>query len=264
MIDVNVTLSHWPFRRLAFDETPQLVRKLRENGFARAWAGSFDALLHRDIAGVNLRLAEDCKRHGQGLLLPVGAINPALPDWQDDLRRCHEEHGMRVIRLHPDYHGYTLDSDECHAVCESAAERGLIVQLALRMDDPRISHPLVQVPVTLPSAFKGRPVEALLQRHSELRLIVMNNYGSIRHDVAARLAKTGHVYFEISHAEQVGTLEKLVAEIPLDRILLGSHFPLFNLEAATLKFQESKLTAAQTAAIQHGNADALMAYANRP
>lgn len=262
MIDVNVNLSRWPFRRLAFDKTPQLVRKLRDNGFTQAWAGSMDALLHRDIAGVNLRLSEDCKKRGDGLLLPVGAINPMLPDWREDVRRCHEEHGMRVIRLHPNYHGYTLDSEACDAVCAMAAERKLIVQLALRMVDPRIAHPLVQVPVTLAPAFRGKPIEALLRKHPELRLIVMNNYGSIRHNDAARLAKAGHVYFEISHAEKVGTLELLVAEIPIDRILLGSHFPLFNLEATTLKFQESKLTAAQTTAIQRGNAKALLAHAD--
>ena len=45
MIDTNVYLSRWPFRRLPLDETPALVAKLHEQGVEQAWAGSFDAVL---------------------------------------------------------------------------------------------------------------------------------------------------------------------------------------------------------------------------
>lgn len=97
------------------------------------------------------------------------------------------------------------------------------------MVDHRISHRLVQVPITMPWALRGKPLEALVRRHPELCLIVMNNYGEVRNNVAAGLSQIGRVYFEISHAEEVGTLEKLVKDIPVERLLLGSHFPLFPL-----------------------------------
>src|SRR5204863_6795783 len=65
IVDVNVSLSRWPFRRLRGDELPELVSMLQARGVTQAWAGSFDALLHKDMAGVNERLAADCARHGK-------------------------------------------------------------------------------------------------------------------------------------------------------------------------------------------------------
>ena len=130
MIDVQVYLSRWPFRHLPDDETPQLVARLRKHGITQAWAGSFDVLLHKDVTAVNARLAGECALHAD-LLLPFGGINLALPDWEDDLRRCAEQHGMRGVRLHPNYHGYTLDDPPFDELLQLAAEYRVIIQMAV-------------------------------------------------------------------------------------------------------------------------------------
>ena len=80
IIDTNVNLSRWPFRRLMGDDTSDLVAGLKKRNVTHAWAASLDGIFHKDIAAVNMRLVEECHTHGQGILVPIGAINPKLPD----------------------------------------------------------------------------------------------------------------------------------------------------------------------------------------
>ncbi len=249
LIDVNVHLSRWPTRRLAGDETPELVARLRSSGVSRAWVGSFDGLLHRDIAAVNARLVDDCRNHGAGLLVPFGSVNPTLPDWRDDLRRCDEEHRMRGIRLHPSYHGYALNEPRFAELLTLAEVRGLIVQLAVEMEDERTQHPLLRVPeVDL------GPLPDLLAARSRLRLVVLNGLRRIRGADLQRLAASGDVTFEIAMLEGVGGISRLLESIPPERVLFGSHSPFFCFEAARLKLRESELSRQQLRAISHGNA----------
>jgi predicted TIM-barrel fold metal-dependent hydrolase len=253
IIDVNVSLSRWPLRRLPCDETPRLVAKLKQHGVTQAWAGSFDGLLHRDIAGVNARLADECRRYGEGILVPFGSINPMLPDWTEDVRRCREVHQMPGIRLHPNYHGYELKDPAFGEVLALAEKCGLIVQLVVRMDDVRVQHPLMRVPdVDL------KPLPDLLASWPKLRIVILNGLGSLRGAELKRVAAARNVFLDIAALEGVGGIAGLVQDVSLNQVVFGSHFPLFSLESAVLKMRESELTAVQTAAISHGNAQRML------
>jgi predicted TIM-barrel fold metal-dependent hydrolase len=251
--DVNVNLSRWPFRRLPCDELPKLIAKLRACGVTEAWAGSFDGVFHKDIAGANARLVRQCRQGRSGLLRPFGSVNPTLPDWREDLRRCHEDHRMPGIRLHPGYHGYRLDDPVFAELIELADARGLIVQLAVRMEDPRTQHPLMRVPDVDTKSLAG-----LVAAHPGLRLVLLGAMQALHGDALAQLIGAGEVYVEISMVEGVGGIANLLGRVPVDRILFGSHAPLFILESATLKLQESELSSAAIKAITYGNAERLL------
>jgi predicted TIM-barrel fold metal-dependent hydrolase len=250
MIDVNVSLAHWPFRRLPDDEPESLVRRLRNLGVTEAWAGSFDALLHRDLAAVNIRLAAMCKEHGAGLLRPFGAINPLLPDWREDLRRCHEVHRMPGIRLHPNYHGYALDHSAFADLLTDARARGLIVQIAVKMEDERTLHPLLKSLPTVDPA----PLTTLPAQPGHPPIVLLNALGNLRGQPLERLFALPRVWVDIAMLEGLAGLERLVARVGSDRVLFGSHAPLFYAEAAHLKLKESNLAPEQRRAIQEGNA----------
>ncbi len=254
LIDVNTYLSRWLLRRLPSEDTADLVSKLRRHGVVQTWVGSVDGLLHRDMAAVNARLADECRRHGEGLLVPFGSVNPKLPDWQDDLRRCVEEHHMPGIRLHPNYHGYTLDDPDFAKLLRLAAERGLIVQLALIMEDERTMHPLLRVEPTSVTGLLG-----LLKQTPGLRLVLLNSQRVLRGRALADLIAAGEVYIEIAMLEGVGGVTNLLTQAPLNRVLFGSYTPLFYFESALLKLQESPLSDEQLGAIRCASARRLLA-----
>jgi len=254
LIDVNTYLSRWPLRHLPGADTADLVSKLRRQGVVQAWVGSLDSLLHKDIATVNARLADECRRHGDGLLVPFGSVNPKLPDWQDDLRRCAEEHHMPGIRLHPNYHGYKLDDPDVAKLLRLAAERGLIVQLVLIMEDERTMPPLLRVEPTSVTGLSG-----LLKQTPGLRLVLSNSQRVLRNQTLAGLMAAGEVYVEIAMLEGVGGVANLLAQVPLDRVLFGSYAPVYYFESALLKLQESPLSDEQLGAIRSANARRLLA-----
>ena len=144
IIDSNVHLFDWPFRKLKYARD----RRARSpNSEAPNHAGLGRQLRGRaakQLDAVNRRLAEECRTQGDGMLIPIGSVNPAWPDWDEDLRRCHEQYRMRGVRLYPAYHGYTLDHPEFTRLLGEAAKRGMLVQIVLRLEDERVHHPAIE------------------------------------------------------------------------------------------------------------------------
>jgi predicted TIM-barrel fold metal-dependent hydrolase len=252
-IDVNVNLSRWPFRRLPGDEPAALAAKLRKHNVTEAWAGSFDGVFHKDLAAANARLAQDCRKYGEGLLRPFGSVNPKLPDWREDLRRCVEEHGMRGIRLNPNYHGYQLDDPEFRELLRLAAGKGVIVGIALCMEDERTQHPLMRVPPVDPA-----PLVEAVGAEPKLKLVVLNTYPQLPPEKLRPLFSRPQISFDLSMIERAGGVARVAAQAGFERVLFGSYYPFFYFESAELKMKESGLPEAQKKAIMQENARRLL------
>lgn len=248
IVDVNVTLGQWPFRHVPYGNASDLAGNLKSLGIVEAWAGTFDGLLHKDIASANARLAEDCARHGKGILRPIGSINLSLPNWDDDIYRCAENHGMHGIRLHPNYHGYKLDDARVAACFELAASSNLVVQIAVTMEDERMMHPLMQVPPV-----DVLPLIPLLPKQPKLSVILINALRTVRGQPLTQLTSSGALYFDHAMVEGVAGVANVLKDLPLERLLFGSHAPLFYAESAILKLMESELSEEQQTAITHRN-----------
>jgi len=254
MIDVNAYLSRWPFRRTPCDELPALIEKYLKLGVKQAWVGSLDGLFHRDIGGVNLRLADDCRRENRVKLVPFGSVNPTLPDWREDVRRCAEDYKMPGIRLHPNYHGYKLDDPIAGELLDLAAQHGLIVQIVARMDDVRVQPPLMKIPNV-----DTKPLLELVKARPKLRVGLLNGrLGGGRRDEPPASDAANRIWIDIATQEGVGGVGRLVKTMPVSQVLFGSHLPLFSLESAVLKMQEAGLDDEQFKAVAYQNAERLL------
>lgn len=230
IIDTNISLFHWPFRRLPLDDAGALGQKLRSLGIAQAWAGSFEGLLHRDIAGVNRRLADACQSRPE--LIAIGSVNPELPDWEHDLSRCIEEHRMPGIRLHPNYHGYTLDDPRFKRLLERATAAGRFVQLAAAMEDTRTQHPLLRA-----ADVDLAPLAELMRGVAGARVQILNYRP--RPPLIDTLAQTPGLFFDTARVEGTDGVPNLIKRLPLGRVMFGTHAPLLIPEAALIRVHES-------------------------
>ena len=238
-IDTNVTLFQWPGRRLPGDDTPSLLQRMGKHRITLAWAGSFEGILQRDIAGVNARLADACRASG-GRLLPFGSINLALPNWEADVQRCAEAHQMRGVRLHPNYHGYDLRDARFKQLLKLATERRLLVQIACSMEDTRTHNPLLTVPdvdlAPLPDALAAAPAA---------RVQLLNNGRGVESAAFEKIIRLPNVFVDTARIESVGGVGRVLRKLPAGRVLFGSHAPFFIYESAVLKLFESQLTPAE-------------------
>jgi hypothetical protein len=261
IIDSNVHLFEWPFRKLKYDRTEALIAKLRKHRITKAWAGSFEAVLHKQLDPINRRLAEECRARGDGLLIPIGSINPAWPDWEEDLRRCHEQHHMPGVRLYPAYHGYALDHPQIARLLADAAKRGLLVQIVLRMEDERVHHPAISI-----GAVNVSPLTELLKRIPQAKLQLINSAGPLLGNNISALVRETQITFDIAATEGNGGVGRLMegknpsyrGAIPVERLLFGSHAPYFPCESALFKLFESPLSFDQLAKLMSANARRLI------
>ena len=261
IIDTNVHLFRWPFRGLRYDRTEALVRKLRRHRIKQAWAGSFEAVLHKQLDAANRRLADECREHGDGLLIPIGSVNPVWPDWEEDLRRCHEQYRMPGIRLYPAYHGYGLGHPELLRLLGAAARRGLFVQIAIRMEDERVHHPSIVAPVV-----NAAPLLEVLVKVPAARVQLLNADTVFRSGRVRALIERTRTTFDIAAVEGDGGIGRLIADahptyrggVPVERLLFGTHAPFFPCESALLKLFESPLDRPQLDMIMFANARRLL------
>ncbi len=249
MIDVNVSLSRWPNRRLPLDETSKLAIALKQNGVTQAWAGTFEGLLHNDLAAANTWLADQCRSVDEQLLLPIGAVNLSLPAWEDDVRRCHEMHGIKGVRILPGYHDYTLEDARFRQLLSLLSEKKMLLQIAIRQEDPRTQHRLLMT-----KDVDLKPLLPMLSDFSKLQIVLLNALSSSAVELHGQLAAAGKVYFDIATVEGLAGLERQVQSLPTERLLFGTHSPFFTFDSAKLKLQESELPAPAREQIMHLNA----------
>ncbi len=246
VIDTNVSLFHWPFRRLPLDQVNELCAKFQQLGITEAWAGSFEALLHRDVRTVNERLQKTCQNRSE--LTPVGAVNPSLPDWKHDLNLCLGQFSMPGVRLLPGYHGYALDDAVFGELLVTATKLGGFVQVVMAMEDTRTQSSSLQTPNVDP-----RPLQHWMQQIPHAKVQILNCRPSAFD--RQTFASIPRLTVDTSRVDGTDGVALLANAIGVNRVLYGSHSPFLIPEAACIRMIETGIPAADVRAIMQQNAE---------
>src|SRR2546426_7883945 len=145
MIDVNAYLGHFAFRQLRYNKADGLLGLMDRRKIERAVVSSAAAITYRNAQAGNEEVAAEVKAH-RDRLFPFAVLNPSYAGWQDDLKICHEEFGMRGLRLYPRWHRYRLSDEACLELVHAAAERGMVISIPIRVEDRRQQSWLVDIP----------------------------------------------------------------------------------------------------------------------
>ena len=139
-----------------------------------------------------------------------------------------------------------------------AADAKLIVQIALRMEDVRTQHPLMQV-----SDVDVTPLSKRLDEHPGLQVVLINSLRTVVGGQLEAFAPRKNVWFEMSMLEGIGGLETFIKQVPYERVLYGSYAPFFYPESSQLKLAESELGETIRTAVASGNAKRMLASARQ-
>lgn len=100
---------------------------------------------------------------------------------------------------------------------------------------------------------------SVLEEAPQTRIAILNGIPSIGWgDQPVQFPKARRVVFDIAILEGMMDLRRLLESVGIDRVVFGSHSPMFYFEAAALKFREAVLTEEETCAILNGNARRLL------
>jgi len=170
-------------------------------------------------------------------LIPFGTFHPDFADWECEFERLAIA-GIRGIKIHPDFQGFSLDDPRLEPILETIGERFLLmVHIGDRLP-----------PELNPSS--PQKLAALLDKFPRLKVIAAH-LGGFQHwaYVVDHLAGRD-LYFDTSsslNAIPGRLLFDIFAHHPRERILFGSDYPLFDsleemkLLQTRLRFSDSEV-----------------------
>jgi hypothetical protein len=267
MFDMNVGCGNWGMRPTPPADAVSLEDALRAEGVTRACAYPLEAWFWPDPQEANeLRLPDLAESE---FFVPSAVLNPTLPAWRKGYDACRERWQVPLVRLMPGYHAYGLSAPEVDALAGQAAEDGVALGVHLRAEDERMQNPIALVP-GVPFA----DVVALTERHPTLQVIAFGLsrlrelFGYSPDGLVGKLNAPAeprpmtdlpaNLWIDMSFFEYESSLTIALKLFRADRLLFGTHYPLFYPRSNVLKVENSEASDEAKAAITGESARALL------
>lgn len=222
MIDVNVFLGAYPFRRVPATSPEAVLAAMDRLEIGEAWATHLPSLFWKDPTEGSPWLYDLSARSSR--FRPVPVVHPGLPGWKGDLREALDR-GAPVVRADPGYLGLPAAGREMYALIEACGESGMPLLSAVRLEDGRGRHPLDAAPELTPAA-----VRAWVRYHPGIRLVITHADRSFIEEVhfGSAPAEAARIWWDISWVwgPPEDHLALLLQTMGSTRFLFGTGQPL--------------------------------------
>lgn len=162
-------------------------------------------------------------------LLKAAGIDRAVAT---DLNERGQTQFPQGVRVYPTYEPI----DFAGAAMQEMLGRGLILQVYLRLQDPRV---LLQA---VSSAEMIAALDSIAEAHKDTRFVI-SGATLAEATVNPELFTRENVWMDISHVQHpTNSLEKLIDAIGSSRILFGTNAPIFYPYANVFRVMNSKIT----------------------
>jgi uncharacterized protein len=255
IVDANAWLGHYPFRAAGDTSADGLLRVMDRHGIDQAVVSSLHSVFYSDAHSGNEELARWVRPH-RDRLIPCATLDPQYPGWQQDLRQCHEEWGMRGVRLFPEHHRFSLVSPQCIGLVSQAAQRGLHIAIPMRLEDRRQRHWMDAT-----GEVKLGDIAELARKCPQSDIVVLEAIG-VESSVFVNdpSLADARVLFEFSRMATVlqRTIPTLLERLGSRRLIFGTGMPLKIPGPALLKLQLLDVPAEVKAQLAQGNMQRLI------
>jgi hypothetical protein len=210
-----------------------------------------DRLLHlMDESGIDMAVVSDIGEvmgAGGGAdinherLIPFHTVRP-------DTNIKSLSDAVQGIRIYPTYHAWDFSGSSWAKLLERAEVEGWIVQVYLRLRDPRV------LPQQVVSADIMQSLGGIIESNSSVRFVItgMNFFEA---EGYLPLLRRENAWFEVSHLQHpMAPLDKLTEKIGASRMLFGTSVPFFYPFVTTFRTMHSKLSQGEMSRILSGNA----------
>jgi hypothetical protein len=248
-IDVNTFLGPYPFRDLGEWNTNILLQEMERLGITESWISWLPAVFWRDPAAGNAHLYLASREERR--LRPVPAVHPGIPGWQQVVNDAVALHAP-CLRCDPMYHGLSVDGAEMTSLVVHAAERGLPLMMAVRLEDIRQRHPnditAELSPAMVRALIRSHPRARLIITHADREFIEQVHFGATRDEASRILWDISWIW-----GPPEDHLEILLETVGIARFTFGTGTPLRLPEASVAKLDLLRLGADDQLRIEAGN-----------
>jgi predicted TIM-barrel fold metal-dependent hydrolase len=195
------------------DDVDSMVRLMDSVGIDRLCTDSLTAV-EGDYKRGNDMTAAAVAKHSERLI-GRGCINPNYPDdMEAECRRCFEQLGMKVMKLHCSWHGKKVDDPAYRPAIEYAAAHSIPILAHLRSQ-----------------AEQSKAYAELAQQFSTTAFIIAHaTEPNALDSVVENCVGVENVYFDLTgYPMCFRSVERLVSGVGGDRVLYGSDIAWLNL-----------------------------------